>query len=319
MTVGTALLTSLALALTWTPTLSHYLLRRKGRENASKSADAHGHVRPHGFMGRVMRVYVSTLRLVLARPLVLAVGCVVLIGASYFCYTHLGSDLLPGNGRRRLHSRLPDARGIVARRHQSGLARRREDSQGDSGGGEHVAPHRLAAWSRRRYRSEYRRFFGQAEARPQARHRRSDFRYSRQGQRRISAARRRIHSGAAGHDRRPDQFARADRDQTVPADPGAAENMGAEGRRQDQEDQRRQGRQERHREYHQRLGHRDECRSRRGRALRLHAAGNRAGRERDSAGRARAHAGDCQRSLLHDSRALSRKARALRSMRSAIR
>ena len=103
-TVGTALLTSLALALTWTPTLSHYLLRRKrseGAENATvesatvESMDVHGHVNPHGFMGRLMRVYVGTLRFVLARPLVLAVGCVLLIGASYFCFTRLGTDLLP--------------------------------------------------------------------------------------------------------------------------------------------------------------------------------------------------------------------------------
>ena len=94
MTVGTALLTSLALALTWTPTLSHYLLRRRRSEGA-ESADALGHVATSGFMGRVMRVYVSTLRLVLARPLILAAGCVVLVGASYLCYTHLGSDLLP--------------------------------------------------------------------------------------------------------------------------------------------------------------------------------------------------------------------------------
>jgi multidrug efflux pump subunit AcrB len=82
VTVGTALLTSLALALTWTPTLSHYLLRRKGEENA-ESADVHGHVSPTGFMARVTRVYVRALRLVLARPLVRAGGCIVLIGASY--------------------------------------------------------------------------------------------------------------------------------------------------------------------------------------------------------------------------------------------
>jgi len=46
-------------------------------------------------MGRVTSFYVSALRLVLARPLVLALGCVVLVGASYACYTQLGSDLLP--------------------------------------------------------------------------------------------------------------------------------------------------------------------------------------------------------------------------------
>ena len=69
MTVGTALLTSLALALTWTPTLSHYLLRRRRSERRPRSADARGHVATAGFMGRVMRVYVRALRFVLAHPL----------------------------------------------------------------------------------------------------------------------------------------------------------------------------------------------------------------------------------------------------------
>ena len=93
ITVGTALLTSLALAVTWTPTLSHYFLRRKGK--GTESADAHGHVAATGFMGRVMRTYVGTLRFVLAHPLALTVGCAVLIGASFLCYRSLGSDLLP--------------------------------------------------------------------------------------------------------------------------------------------------------------------------------------------------------------------------------
>ena len=80
ITVGTALLTSLALALTWTPALSHYLLRDKKGE---------GHA-PHvsGFYGRV-------LRFVLERPLALALASVALIVASYFGYNALGSDLLP--------------------------------------------------------------------------------------------------------------------------------------------------------------------------------------------------------------------------------
>ncbi len=94
MTVGTALLTSLALALTWTPTLSHYLLRRQ-RRGGAESADIHGHVDPQGFMGRVNRFYVRTLRFVLAHSFVLAGACVVLIGASYLCFTRLGTDLLP--------------------------------------------------------------------------------------------------------------------------------------------------------------------------------------------------------------------------------
>ena len=39
LTVGTALLTSLALALTWTPTLSHYLLRRRRSGHPTEVAD----------------------------------------------------------------------------------------------------------------------------------------------------------------------------------------------------------------------------------------------------------------------------------------
>jgi CzcA family heavy metal efflux pump len=95
ITVGTALLTSLALALTWTPTLSHYLLRRQGSETTSARADAHGHIAATGFMGRLTRIYVRSLGFVLAYPLALSAGCVVLIVGSYFCYQALGSDLLP--------------------------------------------------------------------------------------------------------------------------------------------------------------------------------------------------------------------------------
>src|SRR5882672_10158547 len=51
LTVGTALLTSLALALTWTPTLSHYLLRSKRKGEAPVPVpDAHGHVATTGIM-----------------------------------------------------------------------------------------------------------------------------------------------------------------------------------------------------------------------------------------------------------------------------
>jgi CzcA family heavy metal efflux pump len=84
ITVATALITSLALALTWTPTLSHYLLRRSGKG---------GHEESTG--NRATRFYERMLRFTLAWPLALAGGCVVLMVASYFCYTSLGSDLLP--------------------------------------------------------------------------------------------------------------------------------------------------------------------------------------------------------------------------------
>ncbi|HEY2845272.1 MAG TPA: efflux RND transporter permease subunit, partial [Bryobacteraceae bacterium] len=95
MTVGTALLTSLALALTWTPTLSHYLLRSRKAGASADTADAHGHVSSSGLMGRVTRFYVRTLNFVLAHPFVLAIACLVLMGGSYFAYNALGSGLLP--------------------------------------------------------------------------------------------------------------------------------------------------------------------------------------------------------------------------------
>src|SRR5690242_18219253 len=85
ITVGTALLTSLALALTWTPTLSHYFLRdrRAGAENHDTVPNW------------LMRPYERVLRFSLEHRFVLAIFVVLLIGASYLCYKNLGSDLLP--------------------------------------------------------------------------------------------------------------------------------------------------------------------------------------------------------------------------------
>ncbi|HWD97668.1 MAG TPA: efflux RND transporter permease subunit, partial [Bryobacteraceae bacterium] len=95
ITVATALLTSLVLALTWTPTLSHFLLRRKPSQHPAETADARGHVSHTGFMGALTRGYDRALRFALRFPLVLAAACAVLIAASYVCYKSLGSDLLP--------------------------------------------------------------------------------------------------------------------------------------------------------------------------------------------------------------------------------
>jgi CzcA family heavy metal efflux pump len=84
-TVGAALLTSLALALTWTPALSHFLIRQRRAERAGREA-----VPP-----RMMRVYERVLRVALKHPLGLAAASVALIALSYVCYNAIGSDLLP--------------------------------------------------------------------------------------------------------------------------------------------------------------------------------------------------------------------------------
>jgi len=92
LTVGTALLTSLLLALTWTPTLSHYLLRKPRERAAGEARNPEDH---HGVLRGVIKVYGHLLRFALERPWATAIFCVALITASYFCYNALGSDLLP--------------------------------------------------------------------------------------------------------------------------------------------------------------------------------------------------------------------------------
>src|SRR5471032_555261 len=93
VTVGVALLTSLALALTWTPTLSHYFLRSK-RGQAAAPAEA-AHEQNGRVMRFVLRIYERVLRFALGHRLVLAAFCILLVAGSYLCYTRTGSDLLP--------------------------------------------------------------------------------------------------------------------------------------------------------------------------------------------------------------------------------
>ncbi len=92
VTVAMALLTSLALALTWTPTLSHYFIRRK--------AGAAGDIRPkaaasHGLLESMLRVYERVIRRILVHPWLTACFVLLLIAGSFYCYRALGSDLLP--------------------------------------------------------------------------------------------------------------------------------------------------------------------------------------------------------------------------------
>ncbi|HUN87463.1 MAG TPA: efflux RND transporter permease subunit [Terriglobales bacterium] len=103
ITVGASLLTSLALALTWTPNLSQYFVRPQedvpnhvsdealSRERLLEAEEA----AMKGFFGGIVRFYEKWLRLALERPRWLAACSIVLIAASYLCYRGLGSDLLP--------------------------------------------------------------------------------------------------------------------------------------------------------------------------------------------------------------------------------
>ncbi len=96
LTMTVALLTSLALALTWTPALSLVFLRT-GRKSAhiipidANPEPAH----EHRLMAPILRAHERLLRAALARPLWLAAACGLLIVAVFVAYRALGSDLLP--------------------------------------------------------------------------------------------------------------------------------------------------------------------------------------------------------------------------------
>jgi len=81
LTVGVALLTSLGLALTWTPALSQVLL------GTTKQS--------HLELRRVSKIYAGAIEFALARPALVGAASLGLIAVSYFCYQALGSDLLP--------------------------------------------------------------------------------------------------------------------------------------------------------------------------------------------------------------------------------
>ncbi len=107
VTVGMALLTSLVLALTWTPTLSHYLIRKRGGKassgspageplTGSGSAKSSGPGEGSRFLAGPLRAYKFALRGTLKHPWMVGFSCLVLVVASFYCYRALGTDLLPG-------------------------------------------------------------------------------------------------------------------------------------------------------------------------------------------------------------------------------
>jgi CzcA family heavy metal efflux pump len=104
ITMTVALLTSLLLALTWTPTLSLYLVRREEgatRETESaidpeqSSALVADEAHISGFFGKIISAYEKVMRSVMKRPMILTASVVVIVALSVMSYHFLGSDLLP--------------------------------------------------------------------------------------------------------------------------------------------------------------------------------------------------------------------------------
>jgi CzcA family heavy metal efflux pump len=104
VTMTVSLFTSLLLALSWTPTLSQYLVRRRttppaeaesshGSDAAALLAAEEAHL--SGFFGRVVAFYARAMEAVLKRPLVLAGSSAVIVVLAFVSYKALGSDLLP--------------------------------------------------------------------------------------------------------------------------------------------------------------------------------------------------------------------------------
>lgn len=89
VTMGAALLTSLVLALIWTPNLSLYLLRSKKNPDKPKEKSS------PGLMQRILGVYERVLSLVLNHRWWLAGFAALLVFVSYWSYGKLGTDLLP--------------------------------------------------------------------------------------------------------------------------------------------------------------------------------------------------------------------------------
>jgi multidrug efflux pump subunit AcrB len=108
ITMIVSLLSSLLLALAWTPTLSQYFVRRKnlttdltqpeGMARTSLDSGAllaaeEAHI--GGFFGRIVNFYERSMKGVIRRPVVLATSSVMIVILGYVCFSFLETGLLP--------------------------------------------------------------------------------------------------------------------------------------------------------------------------------------------------------------------------------
>jgi len=93
LTMAVALLTSLVLALAFTPVLAERFVRAKPGDNAGPETEDEV---PHGrFLGAIIRRYESVLGVALDRRWIVVVTILLVLGGSYLLYHALGSEFLP--------------------------------------------------------------------------------------------------------------------------------------------------------------------------------------------------------------------------------
>jgi CzcA family heavy metal efflux pump len=103
ITMTVSLFSSLLLALSFTPTLSLYFVRRKAPKAAAvpdgptpvSNMLALEHEHSKGLFGRIINFYERTMRAVIHRRWLVATGSLVIILLTVVCYNFLGTDLLP--------------------------------------------------------------------------------------------------------------------------------------------------------------------------------------------------------------------------------
>jgi CzcA family heavy metal efflux pump len=109
VTMAVSLLTSLVLALTWTPTLSQYFIGARSHEHSADEGSG-AQATPEesmqrlqaaeeaslgGFFRKIVDFHQRWLRRALAKPVWLAALSLLLVVVAYVCYRYSGSDLMP--------------------------------------------------------------------------------------------------------------------------------------------------------------------------------------------------------------------------------
>jgi multidrug efflux pump subunit AcrB len=170
VTMTVALFTSLLLALTWTPTLSQYFVRRAVKSAPEGGADATGteptlsegpdmarllaaeEAHLSGFFGKIVEFYVRMMKALMKRPWVLAGSSVAIVALSVVCYHFLG--ISSSDGRRRFHLGLLHSPRQFSGRDQPHSAAYRGNPEVHAGSGKHVPPHRDAIGTCCRHRGQ---------------------------------------------------------------------------------------------------------------------------------------------------------------------